>query len=382
MPEFIKSIEVIGLFNRYDLKQEFQPGINIIYGENGTYKTTLLHILANALNGAYRRLASLDFKSIVIQINDGTTLSVKWELGDNKITISKSDKRGIIFEYINANNSSFIGDRVNHSKPLLPTVYFPAFRTMIEISMLSPNGIMDVEWLNLPTKNKPSRPTWIARKLFGNFVPTVDYLPLGEIESNLIAEVREAALTTAQVDRQVLAQSFVNLFTAFLPESNSVLEDEENLLSEIKTLSKKIQKYPFYKDAIITTEIDEKLGNILSSIQIEDGDSKKTAIHTLLIYRNLLQEIADAQEESFSQVEQYIQSVNKFLRDKHIEINIENTEPDKPLIKLVFENGDSLNGLQALSSGERQIATLIYAAHMSQQKVILIDEPEISLHVK
>ncbi|NES19198.1 MAG: ATP-binding protein, partial [Symploca sp. SIO3E6] len=38
--------------------------------------------------------------------------------------------------------------------------------------------------------------------------------------------------------------------------------------------------------------------------------------------------------------------------------------------------------LQALSSGERQIATLIYAAHMSQQKVILIDEPEISLHVK
>jgi predicted ATPase len=37
---------------------------------------------------------------------------------------------------------------------------------------------------------------------------------------------------------------------------------------------------------------------------------------------------------------------------------------------------------RALSSGERHIVTLIYAAtHMSKQQIVLIDEPEISLHV-
>jgi predicted ATP-dependent endonuclease of OLD family len=47
----------------------------------------------------------------------------------------------------------------------------------------------------------------------------------------------------------------------------------------------------------------------------------------------------------------------------------------------MFDNNTS-SSIYTLSSGERQIITLLYAAtHMSQQNLVLIDEPEISLHV-
>jgi len=52
------------------------------------------------------------------------------------------------------------------------------------------------------------------------------------------------------------------------------------------------------------------------------------------------------------------------------------------VIQFIGGNPTLMNMNQALSSGERQIVTLIYATtKMSQRDVILIDEPEISLNV-
>lgn len=57
MSIYIKSIEATGIHGRFDIRQEFQEGINIIFGVNGAGKTTLLHILANSLNGEFERLS-------------------------------------------------------------------------------------------------------------------------------------------------------------------------------------------------------------------------------------------------------------------------------------------------------------------------------------
>jgi predicted ATPase len=82
-----------------------------------------------------------------------------------------------------------------------------------------------------------------------------------------------------------------------------------------------------------------------------------------------------------------LNSVNQFLEGKTIESRPELLrssiqKPSRSLIVICFEDGSVINSLRVLSSGERQIVTLIYAAtHMSSQRVVLIDEPEISLHV-
>ena len=97
MPQYIKSVEVIGLYQRFDIKQTFDEGINILYGRNGVYKTTLLHILANTLNGDYRRFLYLDFKRIEL-ITDEKKINIKWilESGDKVLEISEGlSRRGI-----------------------------------------------------------------------------------------------------------------------------------------------------------------------------------------------------------------------------------------------------------------------------------------------
>ncbi len=389
MPEFVKSIEVIGLFNRFDIKQVFQPGINIFYGRNGAYKTTLLHILANALNGDYERFINLEFNSIEIQINDGVTISIKWQLGGEKIVVSRSDRRRRIIQeirrrqYLEAKDESTNTNFLNY-KAILPTDYFPAFRTMIEawisLEERENTSLLSLEGYNQINKDR-ERVTFLARKLFGDFIPKINYLSLFEIEEKLIEEIREATLTTAQVDRRLLSQSFVEIFSGLLPESNRVLEKPEALLKDIKLLSQKVQKYPFQEGSMLATEIDNNLRDILDKIQLNDADSKENAIHILAIYRNLLEEIVNAQEKAFFEIERYLAAVNSFLEGKKIEVSIQDNELYNPVIKLTFDNGDSLNGIQFLSSGERQIITLMYAAYMSFQKIILIDEPEISLHV-
>lgn len=61
MSKFVKKIEFIGIHERFNFQQEFQPGINILYGINGIGKTTLLHVLANILNGDFARFFYLNF---------------------------------------------------------------------------------------------------------------------------------------------------------------------------------------------------------------------------------------------------------------------------------------------------------------------------------
>ena len=106
----------------------------------------------------------------------------------------------------------------------------------------------------------------------------------------------------------------------------------------------------------------------------------------LNIYRKALKDVITIQEDSFRGIETYLNSVNSFLEGKNIEISLEgNTLRRKPSVGIKFDQGNPkrIHGIRrALSSGEREIVTLIYAAtHMSKQQVVLIDEPEISLHV-
>jgi hypothetical protein len=80
-------------------------------------------------------------------------------------------------------------------------------------------------------------------------------------------------------------------------------------------------------------------------------------------------------------VDRYLECVNSLLEGKRLVINPQGENIDLPPVDLEFNDGTRAS-LGALSSGERQIVTLMYAAtRVDSHKVLLIDEPEISLHV-
>ena len=73
-PDYVASIDILGLHGRYDFGIKFSRDVNILYGRNGTGKTTVLHVLANLLNGSLDRFAFLRFHSIALKTRSGRNL--------------------------------------------------------------------------------------------------------------------------------------------------------------------------------------------------------------------------------------------------------------------------------------------------------------------
>ena len=403
MPRYIKHIKAEGVLGRFDIDQEFQEGVNVLFGKNGTGKTTLLHILANLLNGDYKRFAYTEFKTIRVQLNDETNIVVskeKSEKGekDSYINVTVNDdcvaKDLSIREILKRDQdreerivvSTTYREKMvrqlqddDEIKSILPVAYFPAFRTMIEA------------WAS--AESRPRHPkeiqilsTNFARELFGSFVPSVNYPSPIEIERELSEEIDEAVVKVARADREYFGELLPSIFQILSKNSLSteytISEegDSDVILEEIKSLVRKLEDYPLKAAPAIT-----QLRSSVSSFQV-DEETKRIAEQVLNIYRKALREVLSVQENSFKSIETYLNSINSFLEGKSIEISL--TEPRLrrgSSLGIKFEAGTpkTIPGIRrALSSGERQIVTLIYAAtHMSKQQIVLIDEPEISLHV-
>ncbi|WP_081846499.1 AAA family ATPase [Planktothrix agardhii] len=407
MPRYIKSIEAEAVLGRFDIYQEFQEGVNVLYGKNGTGKTTLLHILANLLNGDYKRFAFIDFKRIQVRLDDDTDFAVSKDKHEGKEIINISMNGDIIEGNISIQEiidqeelrevreervlgaSSYrekIMRRLDEGSitPVLPVAYFPAFRTMIE-AWASSVGF------NMVRNPRETRflSTIFARELFGSFVPSINYPSPTEIENKLREEIEEALLKIARADREnfgeLVPNIFQGIFQVLSPNSDSsedsslLVEKSEDILKEIDSLVKKLEDYPLKAAPTIT-----QLRTSVALFQVDDK-SKRIAERVLKIYREALKKVITVQEDSFRTIEKYLKAVNSFLEGKNIEISLADKSRRKPSVGIKFDEGNpiTIRGIRrALSSGEREIVTLIYAAtHMSKQQIVLIDEPEISLHV-
>ncbi len=400
MPRYIKRIEAEGVLGRFDIDQEFQEGVNVLFGKNGTGKTTLLHILANLLNGDYKRFAYTEFRVIRVQLNDETNVVVskKKDEKDSYINVTVNDD--CIVENLSTREilkqeqdreervvaSSAYRERIvrqlqdnKDTAPILPVAYFPAFRTMIEAWASAESRLRHPKEIQILSTN-------FARELFGSFVPSLNYPSPIEIERELSEEIDEALVNVARADREYFGELLPSIFQILSKSSHSTeytISEEggsEAILEEINSLVKKLEDYPLKAAPTIT-----QLRSSVSSFQVDD-QTKRIAEQVLDIYRKALIEVVSVQENSFKRIETYLNSINSFLEGKSIEISL--TEPRlrrKSSVGIKFEAGSpkTIPGIRrALSSGERQIVTLIYAAtHMSKQQIVLIDEPEISLHV-
>lgn len=401
MPKFIKSIEAEGVLGRFDIYQEFQEGINVLFGRNGTGKTTLLHILANLLNGDYKRFAFMDFKAIKVQLDDETNISISKHEDEkdsyidimiNREAVQSFSIKEIIAEerfkeerYSVSNTYREIAVRKQDKEsinPILSVAYFPAFRTMIEAWTSS------IEYRVHNLKENRLLSTNFARDLFGSFVPSLDYPSLIEIESELSEEISKAFSKAAQADRKYFGElvpsilnalSLLNSNNSHSSENSSALEEPDNILEEINSLVRKLENYPL----IFAPEITQLRPSITS---FEGNEQLKKFRDSILnIYREALNNISNVQKNSFKGIEIYLNSVNSFLEGKSIEISLVGNLLVRKSVQIKFNEGNSKKNhsiRRVLSSGEREIVTLIYAAtHMSKQQVVLIDEPEISLHV-
>jgi predicted ATPase len=103
----------------------------------------------------------------------------------------------------------------------------------------------------------------------------------------------------------------------------------------------------------------------------------------LAVYRDSLEEQLELQRQKLEPIKLYVDAVNQFLEDKRLRFASTHSDPYELRVRIEFDDG-SRESLRALSSGERQIVSMLYAATSSsleQSGVVLVDEPELSLHI-
>jgi ATPase subunit of ABC transporter with duplicated ATPase domains len=150
MANSVRYIKAVGIFERFDLEQEFQPGVNILYGRNGTGKTTLLQILANTLNGDFERFAFLPFEIIDVHLSTKKKIKLRKYTNGEESNIEAYTDETLATSFSVSETQEKLkirlagGSRIEQQssiyqafqslKPILSTAYFPAFRTILEAS--------------------------------------------------------------------------------------------------------------------------------------------------------------------------------------------------------------------------------------------------------
>lgn len=376
MPSYLSHCTIVGLYERFDIEQSFQKGVNVIYGENGVGKTTFLHIISNFINEDYSRFYGLPFKWIKFQFSDGKIFCLKKEDEDSK----KDDENSEAIYYVDNQTRREIRISKDSESHAIKNnaLYFPSFRSMVEAWYLS-----NRKQLKSQDSQREISLTKFSRDIFGDFVPTINYPSISEVEAELSRELEIARSILSDIDRKVLAESFREIFSTISDNQDSEEANPDKILEEIQELAETIKKYPL-DNSVLGTDIRQEIFDIIEN---KDKLEKNSFAKLLTIYRNAMKEIVEAEENNFSRIKQYLDTVNGFLVGKKLQIV---TDTDSKKLRLLFglfsarkeSNEETYENWNILSSGERQVVTLIYTAiYLRSQSLVLIDEPEISLHV-
>ena len=202
----IERVELVGIHQRYNLDISFKSTLNILYGENGTGKSTLIHIIANVSNGDFIRFAFLDFLKIKITYSNKFSLTIKKEaekmntnitVSINKSNYLKFSQREAIDVSREMEDSRYdseiepelnikISEFIEKNKiPIIKNSYFPAFRTMLEAWSSQIEQYSEFSLRNMNSDPYPSdKSTKFSRRLFGPFLPTINYPVIPPINKN------------------------------------------------------------------------------------------------------------------------------------------------------------------------------------------------------
>lgn len=394
---YISSVELKGIHKRYDLNITFNKSLNILYGQNGTGKSTLIHIIANIANCDFIRFAFLDFEKIKLtysnkafiivqqyERDNDTVISIETQSG-SKFSFTKRDAYEDVREYederylreftpeLTTKIREFVKENNIHQ---INTSYFPAFRTMIE-AWSSQRDARKVHINRRAIELYTKQATMFARNLFGQFLPAINYPSPIDIEYNLRDEIRDCQIRIARYESSVFSDSFVKVFSALLEGSN-VETSADELLAEISHLTAESNNNKlgdFEENSNTYRELQR-----LVTQSSKSGELKSSASGALTVYRNALRERQTYQQEAFQSIDSYFDVVNSFLEKKELAYALDKNRRI-PRIGLKFPD-DSWSSIKVMSSGERQLLTMLYAVNrMSGNSAVLIDEPEISLHI-
>lgn len=395
----IKITELYGLYS-YDLIIPQNQNLTILTGPNGYGKTTILHIIEHLLKCEFWFFYFLDFKKITILFDSNKVISIS---KSNKQQVENKQQNHII-----AKENEMEEIETNDSKPTQVDI------KLSEISAL--NEISDIEIFSVTNIYIQRLRRSFARLMLYDESYSLDLAEILEtnykLEEDTYLENQCRSLFMFLQERKCNFVKEQRIITSnphspnekrrFTKESeytiDSIAQELKNFYSnkqlEFAIKSQKIdtsfiqrlvnEECETYEDAIFYKKLEE-LKERLRAYQTY-GLIRETNIlekypkglkKVLSLYLNDMENKIEVFDLFYKQLSTFDKFVSeKALSHKHIGLNAEKG------ICIYNEQDDEIP-LHKLSSGEQNLIILYYKLIFTGEKntILLIDEPENSLHV-
>lgn len=414
------KIEVRGLYNEYDHKINLLNGdqFAIIYGPNGVGKTKILELAKAVSDMNYNFILSTEFNEFSLGFEDGSTLNVskgserKNDSSDKILfdidpgeSTNLDHKYYITFQYDPGNNNQII-------------TYTPDVDTnTIDIieKQLGWVNVGNNHWMD-PDDGEIREYEYLARR-YGNSrsfgsrknIPKNSLLPIFEDISIRLIEtqrlrieqlpplkspyrVNSRRFTSTNKPRIIeLSQQMRDLINKAQTENSNTSQNlDRNFPSRVFQHKSELNEDKIRAEYNTKADFRNKLTEIISdgkfveTIKLPDTKLQEWQINLLDLYLKDTTEKLLPFEELLIKIELLQEIVNSRFNNKYLQVE---SEKGFKILKNKKNSSSSEKEfeipLESLSSGEQHEIILIFDLLFNTPKnsLVLIDEPEISLHV-
>ena len=418
----LQSLHIRGLFGLFDYDIDFPEGeqIRIITGPNGFGKTQVLNIIDALFNERLIYFYYLIYKTIEVKMSDGASVKIErltdetidellaeeWEYDEESGQRFSDKVRGAVMKFTFQIKGRRISDAevsINDLKRDMH-LFIPKLYKKESVEFKKGKQFYEKSYYTLDDRKDGERFT--AVEVIANYYPMHDYyvyskmwnklrrklIPIAQKSNvHLIREQRLIKRDTAKGEddqyvvtaEDTLKQHAVEVRAIIAQARKAFIEASEHLnsnytkrLFEFKK-ENELSKEAYEKEKQALIEKFRALAAYDLHEELEDDFSySKEDAKALTLYLEDLKTKTSVFDEWLERFELFTGVVNNLLLFKNIHINQEKG------FSFETETGGTMAWSQ-LSSGERHQMALLYELifKVKPNSIVLIDEPEISLHV-
>ncbi|MGY2957573.1 putative ATP-binding protein involved in virulence [Pseudomonas sp. TE6349] len=400
----IKSFYARKVHGVYDFNIKFQPDLNFLVGPNGTGKTTALRLIQAALSIDVATLVDISFSLIRVDVEkDGESYQV--------IVSPREDR--LVF--------TINGFEFTHEGPSLSSIRDGRYEVIAASGrVIHPGDDIRNQLIrsNVPLLNKflqGRRPMFLGlerrlSKYHDEFSLDSEYVPIRRYKTRINGEKKDPIdglencqkliegafrhyrrASDGRLDRllNIVVESTFEYIEFDEKELNDSKNNPYQLMRELQERRQELEKFArdlggSEKTASQIEKFFEKMDSIVTHFKkFNDAWSLEWLLNMAQIRRiqKVLAEM-DRQKKSaerfFAPIKEFSDTINEFFRYSHKELSVDSVGKIK-----ITQQGKNVE-LNNLSSGEKQLLILMSHARFASTKknAFIIDEPEISLHMR
>jgi len=406
----IRQVFVKKLFGIFDhsITLNTDDRITIIHGPNGFGKTAILRMINGFFNSQYSVFRTIPFEGFCIQFDDGTLIRITKSSTESE----KDQTRGCITITLCVNGSKPKAHKIREAKDtsdidlpigvlddIIPGLERVGSKKWVYIPTgepLSLSEVMDRFEHILPLKaRRRQEPEWLKKirddvnvrliesQRLLNFVPsrssrlysrTSSMLPTVSAYSEEIAELIQSKLA----EYGTISQSLDRTFPARVVQQHS---SPELTGEEIREQLNQLEETRSRLIEIGLLDRDEN-----SNFQIPEQSMDDSAKNILSVYVEDVEKKLSVFDEMANKIELLRRIINEKFKYSYKEVNF--SKEKGFLFKSLYRTTSTSTKTDTLaptdlSSGEQHELVLLYELlfKVAPNSLVLIDEPELSLHV-